>query len=51
MFIGHVAVGFAARKHVPQTSLGLLLAAPLLSALLWPIFPALGWFAGLARVV
>lgn len=43
MFIGHVAVGFAAKKYAPQTSLGLLLAAPLLSDLLWPIFLGLGW--------
>jgi hypothetical protein len=43
MFIGHFAVGFAAKKFVPRTSLALLLAAPLLSDLLWPFFLILGW--------
>lgn len=43
MFIGHISVGFAAKKYAPQTSLGLLIAAPILSDLLWPIFLGLGW--------
>jgi membrane-bound metal-dependent hydrolase YbcI (DUF457 family) len=43
MFIGHIAVGFAAKKAAPRTSLGLLVAAPLLADLLWPIFLLLGW--------
>ena len=43
MFIGHFAVGFAAKKFAPRTQLSLLLAAPLLSDMLWPIFLALGW--------
>jgi hypothetical protein len=43
MFIGHFAVGFAARKFAPQASLGALLAAPLLLDLLWPIFLLIGW--------
>lgn len=43
MFIGHIAVGFAAKKYAPKTSLALLLAAPLLSDLLWPIFLGLRW--------
>ena len=43
MFIGHVAVGFAARRAAPRTSLGLLVAAPLLADMLWPIFLLLGW--------
>jgi hypothetical protein len=43
MFIGHFAVGFASKKFAPRTSLALLLAAPLLSDLLWPIFLYLGW--------
>ena len=43
MFIGHFAVGFAAKKYAPRTSLALLLAAPLLSDLLWPLFLLLGW--------
>ncbi len=45
MFIGHVAVGFAAKRAAPQTSLGLLVAAPLFADLLWPIFLLLGWEA------
>jgi hypothetical protein len=43
MFIGHFAVGFAAKKIAPRTQLALLLAAPLLSDMLWPVFLALGW--------
>jgi membrane-bound metal-dependent hydrolase YbcI (DUF457 family) len=43
MFIGHVAVGFAAKRAAPRTSLGLLIAAPLFADLLWPIFLLLGW--------
>jgi len=43
MFIGHFAVGFAAKKFAPRTSLALLLAAPLFLDILWPIFLALGW--------
>jgi membrane-bound metal-dependent hydrolase YbcI (DUF457 family) len=42
MFIGHFAVGFAAKRLMPQISLGVLLAAPLLLDLLWPVFLALG---------
>jgi hypothetical protein len=30
MFIGHLAVGFAAKRAAPKTTLGLLMAAPLL---------------------
>lgn len=43
MFLGHLAVGFAAKRAAPRTSLGLLVAAPLLLDLLWPPFLALGW--------
>src|SRR5215471_1939382 len=43
MFIGHFAVGFAAKKFAPRTSLVLLLAAPLMADLLWPVFLLLGW--------
>ncbi len=43
MFIGHFAVGFAAKKFAPRTSLALLLAAPLFLDLLWPWFLLLGW--------
>ncbi len=43
MFIGHFAVGLAAKRVAPRASLGPLLAAPLLLDLLWPIFLLLGW--------
>jgi membrane-bound metal-dependent hydrolase YbcI (DUF457 family) len=36
MFIGHVAVGLAAKRLASGTSLGLLVAAPLALDLLWP---------------
>jgi hypothetical protein len=42
VFIGHNAVGFAAKRYAPRTSLGLLMAAPLLLDLIWPIFLLLG---------
>ncbi len=42
MFIGHFAVGFAAKRVVPRTSLAWLIAAPLFLDLLWPIFLLLG---------
>jgi len=43
MFIGHYAVGLAAKKFAPRSSLGALVAAPILLDLLWPIFLLLGW--------
>lgn len=43
MFIGHYAVGFAAKKAAPRTSLGWLVGAALLLDLLWPVFLLLGW--------
>lgn len=43
MFIGHFAVGFAAKKFAPRTSLAVLLTAPLLADILWPPFLLLGW--------
>jgi membrane-bound metal-dependent hydrolase YbcI (DUF457 family) len=43
MFIGHYAVGFGLKKAAPRTSLGILLLAPLLLDLLWPVFLLLGW--------
>ena len=43
MFVGHYAVGLAAKKFVPGMSLGVLITAPLLLDLLWPIFLLLGW--------
>jgi len=49
MFIGHYALGFAAKRMAPRTSLGTLFAAPTLADLLWPVFLLLGWEQ--ARVV
>jgi len=46
MFIGHLAVGFAAKRAAPKTTLGLLMAAPLLLDLIWPLLV----LAGLERV-
>jgi len=43
MFIGHFAVGFAAKKFAPRSSAAVLLAAPELADLLWPYFLLLGW--------
>jgi len=43
MFIGHYAVGFAAKRLAPRTSLGALMAAPILLDLLWPIFLLIHW--------
>src|SRR5207302_11461291 len=42
MFIGHYALGFAAKRVAPRTSLGTLFAAPTLADLLWPVFLLLG---------
>jgi len=46
MVIGHFAVGFASKRFAPQASLGVLMAAPMLLDLLWPIF----LLTGLERV-
>ena len=43
MFIGHYALGLAAKRVAPRTSLGTLLAAPTLADLLWPVFLLSGW--------
>jgi membrane-bound metal-dependent hydrolase YbcI (DUF457 family) len=43
MFIGHYAVGFAAKRAAPKASLGPLMAAPILLDLLWPLFLLAGW--------
>jgi hypothetical protein len=43
VFVGHFAVGFAAKKFAPRISLALLLAAPLFLDLLWPLSLLLGW--------
>jgi len=41
MFIGHFALGFAAKRIVPRVPLPLLLTAAQLADLLWPVFVAL----------
>jgi hypothetical protein len=43
MFIGHIAVGLAAKKAAPRTSLGTLAVAAVFADLLWPVFLLLGW--------
>jgi hypothetical protein len=43
MFIGHFAVGFAAKRAAPRTSLAVLLGAASLIDLLFPLFLLLGW--------
>jgi hypothetical protein len=43
MFVGHYAIGLAAKRLAPRTSLGALIAAPILLDLLWPIFLLVGW--------
>src|SRR5438093_713765 len=42
MFIGHFAVGFAAKRVAPKTSLGPLIAAPIFLDVLWPFFVLAG---------
>jgi len=42
MFIGHFALGFAAKKATPSVSLAVLFAACQLADVLWPIFLLLG---------
>jgi hypothetical protein len=42
MFIGHFALGYAAKKWAPQLSLGVLFAAVVLADLIWPVLVALG---------
>ena len=43
MFVGHYAIGLATKQLAPRTSLGVLIAAPILLDLLWPIFLLVGW--------
>ena len=43
MFIGHFAVGFASKKFAPRANLAVLIAAPLVSDILWPFFLLFGW--------
>lgn len=42
MFIGHAAVGFAAKRAAPRAPLAVLLSAAYFADLLWPIFLLLG---------
>jgi membrane-bound metal-dependent hydrolase YbcI (DUF457 family) len=42
MFIGHFALGFAAKRVAPRVSLAILFAAAQFADLLWPILVALG---------
>lgn len=42
MFIGHFAVGFAAKRWAREAPLGVLLLAPLLLDVLWPVFCLIG---------
>src|SRR5262252_2967017 len=42
MFIGHFAVGFAAKRFAPRTSLGWLIAAALFLDLVWPVLVIAG---------
>jgi membrane-bound metal-dependent hydrolase YbcI (DUF457 family) len=43
MFLGHFAVGFAAKKFAPRSSEATLLAAPVFADILWPFFLLPGW--------
>ena len=42
MFIGHFAVGLAAKRLAPDTNLAWLIAAPLFLDLIWPVFVLAG---------
>ncbi|MFC1729178.1 metal-dependent hydrolase [candidate division KSB1 bacterium] len=42
MFIGHFAVGFAAKRIVPRVSLGTLFLSVQLVDLIWPVFLLMG---------
>ena len=42
MFVGHLALGFAAKRTLPTLSLAVLLSAVQLADLMWPVFVALG---------
>ena len=42
MFIGHFAVGFAAKRAVPQVSLAALVLAALFADILWPVLVLAG---------
>ena len=42
MFLGHLALGYAAKRWLPHLSLAVLLAATQLADLIWPILVAAG---------
>ena len=42
MFIGHFAVGFAAKKASPKINLGILFIACQLLDLIWPVLVLIG---------
>jgi LexA-binding, inner membrane-associated putative hydrolase len=42
MFIGHFALGYAAKQWAPRLSLAVLFAAAIFADLLWPVLVALG---------
>ena len=42
MFIGHFALGYAAKRWAPRLSLAVLFAAAIFADLLWPVLVALG---------
>ena len=42
MFIGHFALGFAARRAAPRVQLAVLFSAAAFADLLWPVLVALG---------
>jgi hypothetical protein len=42
MFIGHFALGYAAKRWAPHLSLAVLFAAALFADLLWPVLVAIG---------
>jgi hypothetical protein len=42
MFVGHLALGFAARRRAPEIPLAWLMAAVTLADLVWPIFVLTG---------
>jgi hypothetical protein len=42
MFIGHLALGFAAKRATPRVSLAVLLSASQFADMLWPVLVAVG---------
>jgi hypothetical protein len=43
MFLGHYALGFAAKRWAPKTSLAVLVGAALWLDIVWPAFVLFGW--------